>query len=328
MLLESLQFSLNVTLPTIFMILLGIFLRRRHWVDDNFANMASKIVFNFTLPATLFLNVARSTSDYSGQLNLILSGVIGTFLIYFCAEWYASRYIQTRGLRAIFTQGTFRSNAAILGLALAVNAYGTEAIGKISVFIAILVIQFNVLGVITLLKSLSDKKLNLLNLFLSVAKNPLIIAVISGIIVSELNLLMLLPTALLKTGDYLANISLPLALICTGSSLDFKQLVKFRSLASAENEKRKVVFSATVIRLIIAPTVMLIIGKWGFNLDPVSLGILFLTIASPVASAVYAMVRNYGGDATVTANLIGLTTIGSIFTSSIGLFLLRQLGII
>lgn len=326
MLLESLQFSLNVTLPTIFMILLGIFLRHHRWVDDNFANMAAKIVFNFALPATLFMNVARSPSDYAGQINLILSGVIGTFLTYFFAEWWAAKYIQTRGFRAIFTQGTFRSNAAVLGLALAVNAYGSTAMGKISVFTAVLVIQFNVLGVITLLKSLSDKKLNLANLAFSVLKNPLIIAVVSGIVVSELNLFKSLPTALVKTGDYLAHISLPLALICTGVSLNFKQLMQFHSSTSAENESGKVVFVAAFIRLIAAPVLMLAIGKWGFDLDSVSLGILFLITASPVASAVYAMVRNYGGDATVTANLIGITTLGSIFTASFGLFVLRQVG--
>lgn len=326
MLLESLQFSLNATLPTIFMILLGIFLRRRRWIDDNFCNMASKVVFNFALPATLFLNVARSPSDYSGQINLILSGAIGTLLVYLIAEWWAGKYIQTRGLRAIFTQGTFRSNAAILGLALAVNAYGSSAMGKISVFVAVLVIMFNVLGVVTLLKSLSDKKMNLMNLILSILKNPLILAVMSGIIVSEFELFPFIPTALSKTADYLAHISLPLALICTGASLNFKQLTKFSSTATVENEGSRVVFLSASVRLIIVPLLMLAIGKWGFHLDPISLGILFLTTSSPVASAVYAMVRHYGGDATVTANLIGITTIGSIFTSSIGLFLLRQIG--
>lgn len=56
------------------------------------------------------------------------------------------------------------------------------------------------------------------------------------------------------------------------------------------------------------------------------LGIIFLTASSPVAAATYAMVRHYGGDATSTANLIGITTVGSMFSSTIGLLLLRQLG--
>lgn len=327
MLFDSLQFSLNVTLPTIFMILIGVFLRRYRWIDDSFCHMASKLVFNFALPATLFLNVARSPIDFTGQLHLILSGAMGTFLIYFIAEWWAGKYIQTKALRAIFTQGTFRSNAAILGLAMAVNAYGANEMGKISVFIAVMVILFNVLGVITLLKSMSDKELKLTNLVISIMKNPLIIAVVLGIVIGETQIFTFIPLALVKTGDYLANISLPLALICTGASLNLKQLVKFKAASKMENEGNKIVLLAAAVRLIIAPILMLCIGIWGFNLDGVSLGILFLTTASPVASAVYAMVRNYGGNAEITANLIGITTIGSIFTASLGLFLLRQFGI-
>lgn len=321
---DALQFSLNVTLPTILMILLGIFLRRRAWVDDYFCNMASKVVFNFALPATLFLNVIRSPSDYIEQLDLILSGVIGTVLAYLLAEWWAGKYIQTRGYRAIFTQGVFRSNAAILGLALGVNAYGSDVIGKISVFVAVLVILFNILGVITLMKSLSDKRMSFKNLATSMLKNPLILAVASGMFVNEFELVEFIPKVLVKTGDYLGGITLPLALICTGASLNFKQLTSFK----AENEGGRVVFMGAIARLVFVPCFMLAIGKWGFQLDSISLGILFLTTSSPVASAVYAMVRHYGGDATVTANLIGITTLGSIFTASAGLVILRQFGIV
>lgn len=326
MLLDSLQFSLNATLPTMLIMLLGVYLRRYRWIDEHFCQTASKVIFNFALPVMLFLNVAQTPSDYAGQIRLILSGVIGTLLVYVAVEWWAGKYIQTRAYRAIFTQGSFRSNAAILGLALAVNAYGAELVGTASIFIAVLVILFNVLGVFTLMKSLSDKQPSPLNLLLSMLKNPLIMGVVVGMVVNEANLFHYLPVAFVKTGTYLSHITLPLALICTGANLNFKQLAKFRSNVTAESEASRVVLLATVLRLVIVPVFMLLIGKFVFALDPVALGILFLTTSGPVASAVYAMVRNYGGDATVTAKLIGLTTIGSIFTASLGLFLLRQIG--
>ena len=55
------------------------------------------------------------------------------------------------------------------------------------------------------------------------------------------------------------------------------------------------------------------------------LGILFLMASAPVATAVYAMVRAYGGNGTAAANLIGLTTLGAIFSTNIGLFILKQM---
>lgn len=324
MLLDSLLFSLNVTLPTIFMLLLGVWLKQRKVVDDNFANTASKLVFNFALPPMLFLNVARSQPDYLGQINLVLIGVLGTFFTFLVAEWWAARYIQTRAYRGIFVQATFRSNLAILGLAMTTNAYGTEAIAAVSVYTAALVILFNVLGVITLSRSLSEKKPNIANLIYEMIKNPLILAIFIGMIVSHFNLFQQIPTAILKTSDYLAHIALPLALICAGISLNFKQFGKLQQNISEDNEARNIVFLASFIRLIVAPTIMFIIGKWGLSLSPMALGILFLTNATPVASATYAMVRHYGGNATIAANIIALTTIASIFVSSFGLVILRH----
>lgn len=326
MLLDSLQFSLGVTLPTILMMLLGVLLRKKQILDDRFCEMASKLIFNFSLPVLIFLNVLKSPTDYSGQLSLLATGLVGTLLIYLLAEWGAAKYLQERRYRGIFVQGTFRSNSAILGLALAINAYGNSVIGAVSVYTAMLIILFNVLGVITLTYSLSDNKPNVWRLLNSIAKNPLILATVFGMIANPFQAL--IPEALMRTGNYLGNITLPLALICTGASLNFKQLRKFREQSEGESHQQvsQMVWVSSFIRLFIAPIFMLLLGKWLFQLDPISLGIVFLTTATPVASATYAMVRNYGGDATAAANLIGITTIGSIFTSSIGLFLLRQMG--
>lgn len=324
MLLNSFLFSLNVTLPTILMLLLGVWLRRHKFVDDHFANTASKLVFNFAFPPMLFLNVARSQPDYLGQMNLVLVGVIGTISTFIFAEWWAAKYIHTRAYRGIFVQATFRSNLAILGLAMTTNAYGNEAIAAVSVYTAALVILFNVLGVITLSRSLSEHKPNAFHLIWAMIKNPLILAIIIGMLVSHFNLFTQIPIPLLKTADYLAHISLPLALICAGISLNFNQLGKFQQ-RQEDREARTIVFLASFIRLFIAPTVMFIIGKWGFNLSPMALGILFLTNATPVASATYAMVRNYGGNGTIAANIIALTTIMAIFVSSVGLVILKQL---
>lgn len=330
MLLSSLQFSLSVTLPTILMMLLGVFLRRRQILDDRFCEMASKLIFNFSLPTLIFLNVLKSPNEYTGQFSLLATGFVGTVLIYLLAEIGAAKYVKERRYRGIFVQGTFRSNSAILGLALAINAYGNSVIGAVSVYTAMLIILFNTFGVITLTLSLSDNKPNIGRLLISIAKNPLILATLLGMLANPFQAF--IPKSLMQTGNYLANITLPLALICTGASLNFKQLRKFKDQSEGENTNQtnsqvsQIVWVSSFIRLLIAPIFMLALGKFVFQLDPMSLGVVFLTTATPVASATYAMVRNYGGDATAAANLIGITTIGSIFTSSIGLFVLRQMG--
>ncbi|HDL5699027.1 TPA: AEC family transporter [Mannheimia haemolytica] len=324
MLFDSLQFSIGVTLPTILLMLFGIFLRRRKFIDDTFCNMASKVVFNFTLPPMIFLNMLKSPLDFSSQINLISTGVGGSILIYLWAEWWAARHIENRRYRCIFTQGTFRTNAAILGIALILNAYGDKALAAASVYISCLVITFNVLAVITLTSSLSEKKVNFGRLILSILRNPLILAVIAGLTFNYFELSHQIPTPLESAGKLMASLTLPLALICTGASINFKQLKQFNQ--GAESTINKIVLFSASIRLIFAPIFLLLLGKFVFQLPPMELGIVFVAASAPVASATYAMTRNYGGDGEAAANLIGITTLGSMFSASIGLFLLRQIG--
>lgn len=321
--LDSLQFSIEVTLPTILLMLFGIFLRRRKFIDDDFCNTASKVVFNFTLPPMIFFNMLKSPLDFASQVNLIATGVGGSILIYLWAEWWASRHIENRRYRCIFTQGTFRTNAAILGIALILNAYGDKSLAAASVYISCLVITFNVLAVITLTSSLSDKKLNVGRLIISIFKNPLILAVIMGLIFNIFELDDFIPKSVESGGKLLASLTLPLALICTGASINFKQLKQFRGTESTTN---KIVLFSASIRLIFAPIFLLLLGKFVFSLPPMELGIVFVAASAPVAAATYAMTRNYGGDGEAAANLIGVTTLGSMFSASIGLFILRQMG--
>lgn len=323
MFLESLQFSLSVTLPTILLMLLGVFLRRRQFVDDAFCNTASKVIFSFTLPALIFLNVLKSPLNYGAQLNLILTGVIGTLIIYIAAEWWAAKYIRERNNRCIFTQGTFRTNAAILGLALAINAYGEVGLAPSLLYISCLVIIFNTLGVVTILNSLSDEKPSPAKLTKAIFKNPLIQAIIAGLVFNYFQIQM--PKPLMQTVRSLSYVTLPLALICIGATIDFKALRQF-SKQGEESDLNRIVMYSAAIRLVGAPMFLFVLGKWVFGLTPMQLGILFLTASAPVASATYAMTRAYGGNGTAAANLIGITTVGSMFTASFGLMILRHLG--
>lgn len=324
MFLDSLLFSMNVTLPTILMLSLGMILRRRRMVDDHFCQMGSKLVFNVALPALLFMNIVKHPADFGGQVWLVGAGVSGTVAVYLISEWIATRYIRLREYRGLFVQGMFRGNTGILGLALSINAYGVAATAPASVYTACITLLFNVLAVITLTHSLSENKLSWGNIALSLAKNPLIVAILLGLLVSQLHIP--LPTALLNTGDYIAYIALPLALICAGASLNFSQLRRLKQATDQARLAGKVVWWGSLGRLVITPVFMVLLGKFIFQLPPMELGVVFLMSSTPLASASYAMVVYFKGDAVATANMIGTTNLGYMMTSGLGIFILRQIG--
>lgn len=308
----SFLFAFSVTCPTLLMLILGMMLRARKMIDDKFCEQAIKVVFNITLPVLLFLSIFKNPVDYSSQVNVLFAGVVGTLILFICAEVFAAKFVQEKRERGTFVQGVYRGNNGILGLAFCINAYGDAALAPASIYAAALTFLYNVLGVITLSRSLSNGKVSLKQLFVNVLKNPLIIAICLGIIASLSAIK--LPKTLLTTGDYLAQMTLPVALICTGASIDIKALFNTSHLA----------IWASIGRMIIAPVFMVLLAKF-MGLSGMALGVILLMTATPMAAAAYAMIRGMGGNAVTAANIIGITTLGSMFSSALGLLILAQL---
>lgn len=311
--LSSFLFSMSVTLPTVLMLLLGVVLQRLHMVDDKFTGQATKIIFNITLPILLFLNITSNPVEFRSQLLPIAASFTGTLLLFIVAELVAAKFIVEKQERGTFVQGVYRGNNGILGLALCINAYGEAGLAPASIYAAATIFLFNVLGVITLSRSFADGRVSFWGIVKNVIKNPLIIAIVLGYVVNGLELQF--PKTLQTTGNYLASMTLPLALICAGAS------VKFNGSASGS----RTVIWGSIGRVIIAPIFMVCIGKL-FGLSGMNMGILFLMAATPMATITYAMVRGMGGNGTSAANIIALTTLGAIITSSVGLLILSQLG--
>ena len=311
--LDSLAFSLSVTGPIFVVLVLGIWFRRIELIGDVFIRDGSRLVFNVALPMLLFLSVARTDIRQAANGSLVIFAIVATILIYVALEWAAKRWIRPARDRGVVVQGAFRSNLGIVGLAYCANTYGEAGIVAASVHIAILTILFNILGVITLRRSLHGGQ-GVMPMLRGVVTNPLIIGIVLGLPMAPLGIE--LPQVAAQSAQYFANLTLPLALLCTGASLDF---------AALKGELRNTAV-ATVGRLVVVPAVITIaaalLGYRGMDL-----GILMLLFASPAAAASYIMVRAMGGNAALAANIIATTTFGSVVATSIAITLMRGLGL-
>ena len=311
--LAQLSFSFSVTGPIFIMLALGVILKWRGLIDDKFTQTGSKLVFNVTLPALLFLSVVKADLQQAGHFQLIIFALLGNLLLFGLFELVAGTMIKRRSDRGVAIQGAFRANTGIIGLAYAANAYGEAGLVVGSLYVAAVTVLYNILAVITLTRY-NDKaaKLNIASLGKSIVRNPLIISIFIAIPISYLHIE--IPAVLLKSGRYFADMTLPLALLCTGASLDFGQLK--HDMSSAQ--------FASWARLVIAPIIMTVTGYYlGFK--QLELGIIFLMTAAPTAAASYAMAHAMGANAKLAANIIALTTLFSTFTCSLGLTILGTL---
>jgi malonate transporter len=310
MILQSLSFAFDVTVPISLIIVLGIVLKRVNWINDEFANIGSRLVFNLTLPALLFVNIANTQLSINFPLLLVLFAGAIMLTSFALANWGAL-YIISKFPRGAFVQGACRGNMAIVGLALSANTFGEQVLPLASMYLAALVVPLNILSILTLYYHQCETP-SVKAVSLSVIKNPLAIAIVAALTISLFSIT--LPTTIMDTGNYLARMTLPLALLCVGASIRWQE---FRA--------SKLLYIAIAAKIIAIPLIATVLGYY-CGLRAEELGVLYIMTSAPTAAAAYPMVRSIGGDYHLTAAIIAGSTLLSMFTSTLGLFLLRYLG--
>ncbi|NOR81397.1 MAG: AEC family transporter, partial [Methyloprofundus sp.] len=268
--LDQFTFALNVTAPILILLILGITFRRTGFIDQHFINIANSFVFNVTLPCLLFFSIANTPLTQSTNISLFLFGVLFT-LASALLFWLLSLIVIEHDKRGVFIQGAFRGNLGIIGIALTLNAYGTEILATASLYMALIAILDNPLSII-ILKPKGHRA------YKSILTNPIIIAVVLGLIFSALHIS--LPTFISQSGQYLAQMTLPLALICIGGSLYWHNF---------QNHHKEVLW-ATLSKLLLMPLLGTLLAiQLGFRDQ--DLGLIYLMLSSPTAVSSYIMAK-------------------------------------
>ena len=191
-------------------------------------------------------------------------------------------------------------------MALTIATYGEAYLAVVGVYVAFVTTVYNVVAV-WLLKSQGA--------LLNILRNPIILGIVAGAVVSALELHV--PQVLSSTGRYLSNMTLPVALICIGASV---QLGSLRSHA-------KLVALAVSVKLILSPIVLLGIG-FLLGVDREYFGILFFMAASPTASASYIMARQMTQHGPLAAEIVAVTTVFGVISFTVGIVILHAMNLV
>ncbi|MBA1201819.1 AEC family transporter [Pseudomonas capeferrum] len=301
--------TLNITAPVFAMLFMGVLLKRIRLIDDNFIHIASSLVFNVCMPALLFLGIYHADLSTAVKPGVILYFTLATVLGFAMAWGFAIWRCPPQD-RGIYTQGSFRGNNGVIGLALAASLYGDYGISLGAVLAGLVILLYNSLSAVVLAVYSPDLKSDPLSIAKNIFTNPLIISVLAAAPMAYGQVP--LPNWLLTSGDYLAQMSLPLALICIGGTL---------SLAALRDSGRLAV-SASLVKMIWLPLIGTL-GGWLCGFRGAELGIIFLYIGSPTAAASYVMARAANGNHELAASIIVITTLAAAITTNIGIFFLQ-----
>ncbi len=307
--LQTLAETAQIVLPIFLLLISGFLLRRSGLIDGAFVDQSSRLVFTLTLPVLIFLSVARADflSLYSSSQ---LFYVYGTTLLAVLLLWVlAQRMITATADRGVFVQGAFRGNFGIIGLAVIFNMQGEQGLPAAALLLALIIPLYNVLSVVVLSQA-SAEGLRWRSLIRAILTNPLILAVIAALPFSLWR--WPLPSLIHATGDYFADLTLPLALLAIGGSLDIRYLRGSSALA----------IYASLIKLLVLPLLMTL-GAFAAGFRGDALILLFVLAGSPTAAASFVMARVMGGNGRLAASIVALTTLGSVLTLGSGIYLLK-----
>lgn len=218
---QNLIYSLEVVAPVFLIVYLGIFLRKRNFINENFIDVSSNIVFIIALPALTFLKISETNFNEVFDLKVI-AFACAMIVLSFVIAWFISfLFTSNGGERGSFIQGSFRGNDAIIGFALILSIFGETALAKAAVILIFIMPLFNVLAVIALtVPRRNEQKAGYGKILYTILQNPLIISAAAALPFSYFQIP--IPKILIKTGDYLAVLTLPLALLGIGGSLNFR----------------------------------------------------------------------------------------------------------
>ena len=313
---ENLMFSLNATLPIFLTMLLGLFFRKAGLMEEPFVNKMNKFVFQAALPALVFHDLA--TVNFFEVWDIRFVGFCFTAtLLSILAVTAVSFLWKEKSIRGEFIQASYRSSAAILGIAFIQNIYGNS--GMAPLMIVATVPLYNMMAVVVLSvmnpQQAALSRALVLKTLKGILTNPIILGIAAGILWSLLRLPM--PVILEKTVKNLSSLASPMGLMAMGASFEM----------GAAASRLKPAAAASAIKLVVLAAVFLPAAvSMGFTEEKLVAILIMLGSATTVSS--YVMARNMGHEGVLTSGAVMLTTLFSAFTLTGWLYLLRTLGLV
>lgn len=313
---ENLIFSLNATVPVFAMIILGMLFKKIGIIDDVFASRMNKFVFLIPLPVLLFKDLATLDFNTIWDTKFVLFCFFITILCILIVT-LLSFLLKNKQNQGEFIQASYRSSAALLGIALIQNVYGKATMAPLMIIGSVPL--YNIMAVVVL-SFFSPERKGLskevwLKTIKGILKNPILIGIVVGILWSLLHLPM--PTMLDKTVTSIGNVATPLGLMAMGATFNYKEALGDLKPALCASFIKLFGFCAMFLPLAIY------LGFQGEQLIAI-----LVMLGSATTVSCFVMAKNMGHTGILTSTVVMLTTIFSGFSITMWLYILKGMGLL
>lgn len=306
------EIPLSPVLKSIMQIL-GVFVigwlaRRKNFFQEEEMNQLSRFISDWLLPCLIFSSIVKNFEPQRIHEFWLMPFIgffmvaFGAFLGIFLKKGLASK---ESDIQITFHHFCAINNFTFLPIIIIQNLFGEVAVARL--FFLNLGCQ---IGLWTLGVGILDRRnfKEAINKILS----PSIIAIVGSLAISTSGLKTYTPDIIITITQYCGSIAVPLILLIIGSSL---------YNASLTYHLRDILY-LSVIRLILFPFLFL----WGLsylNLTKDALVIAIVVGIMPVALSSTALTRRFGGSPLFAASAALFTTLASMVTVPVWLYIIR-----
>lgn len=311
---QELLFAANTVLPLLLLMSAGFISRKAGLLNDGLVKGINQLIFKLFLPVNLFMSVLKTPYDTQISGKEFLFVFFGLIVLFSALMLIVPRLEKDKAKVGVLIQGMGRANYAFFGIPLVAMLFPGQDTSLAALMVTVTVPVYNVMSVIAL-SAFGGGKVDGKKIVLNILKNPLIISSLLGYALWMLKVE--LPGFLNTTLSDMAKVATPLALFTLGGAITIKSAVSHR----------RQLLMGVVGKLVVSP--LLFLGAAvALGIRDVALACVLISFGAPTAVSSYPMAQQMGGDGELAAEIVAMTSVCSIISTFMFVFVLKTLALI
>lgn len=297
----DMQIIINQMIQLFLIIGLGYFLYLIGIFDVDMNQKLTKFTLSITTPALIISSVLSNANiiEINSVLFTLFIAVIIHIFLFILSFIYIKLLNVNKEQRGLYIFMVLFGNVSFMGFPVIGSIFGVDAIFYMALFNMIFNLFLFSIGNILVTYSHNSKiEVNFKNLL-----NPGVISSLLALVIYFLNITF--PVVIKDTINVIGSMTTPLAMLLIGSTLATMELKEIF------NDKK--VYCFTLLRQIVIPMITFPFLN-SVIADKLTLGITFIVISLPVANSSILFATRYGGDYKLAAKTVFITTLVSVFS--------------
>lgn len=310
--------TLEILLPIFALIFAGFACRRRGALGPHAASELNRFVVWLALPALLFDSMARSTwreLDQPAFFAVFSISCVAVFALVLLQRLAAGLHLADASIEAIAAS---YPNVGYIGFPLCLLIFGPSSLTPTTIATILVACVLFALAIVLIEIGLQTERAPhrlVLKVLKSLARNPLIVAPIAGVLFAASGMAM--PNGVETLLKLLGGAASPCALVSLGAFLAERR-------PSAASASRETIW-LTAVKLVAQPLLAWWLAARVFAMPAPLVGMAVVLAALPTGTGPFMLAEYYRREAGVTSRVILLSTTAALLSLTLLLVAMRQL---